>query len=219
MKKSTLFLVPAIFFIFCVLSATAYAQDEEEGKWRNFEVSMHIGLTMPSNIDWYDTLAAKTGLQFGGTGGYYLTDRIVLGSYFTYSQMATEDLPNVDVSAQNYKMYDIGIYGKYALTGESNFEPYVKLSAGANFLKFATWVGQYRTILREISYDPVFSGAGYLGAMYYTSDYGAIFVEAGYHIVMSKYTEGKFQDRIYTVPEDIKYAEVRAGVIVFFGPE
>ena len=123
------------------------------------------------------------------------------------------------VSAQNYKMYDVGLYGKYALTGESNFEPYAKLSVGVNFLKFATWVGQYNTILREISYDPVFSGAGYLGAMYYTSDFGAIFVEAGYHIVKSKYTQGKFQDRIFSMPEDVKYAEVRAGVIVFFGPE
>lgn len=216
MKKSALIFVLALLFVF---SAAAYAQDEDEGKWRNFEVSMNIGLTMPSNINWYDTLEAKNGLNFGGTGGYYFTERLCLGAYFTYSQMATEDLTEIDVSDQNYKMYDIGLYGKYAFTGESNFEPYIKLSAGANFTKFATWVGENSTVLREISYDPVFSGAGYLGAMYYTSDYGAIYFEAGYHIVMSKYTEGTFQDRLFTVPEDIKFAEIKAGVVVFFGPE
>ncbi len=217
MKKTALIFVLAIFLGF---STVAIAQEEEEtGNWRNFEVSMYGGLTLPSNIDWYDTLAAENGLHFGGSGGYYFNERICLGAYFTYSQMALPELADVDVTDMNYKMYDIGIYGKYAFVGESNFEPYVRLSAGANFAKFATWVGPDRRRLREVSYDPGLSAAGYLGAMYYTSDYGAIFAELGYHMDFLQYDEGTFQDITYSIPDDVKYAEVRVGVVVFFGPE
>lgn len=216
MKKSALFFILLMVLIF---SANLYAQEEEEEKWRNFEVSMYGGLTMSSNIDWYDSLAAKTGLHFGGTGGYYFTDKICLGVYFTYSQMGLEEPYGLDLRSQNYKMYNIGLYGKYAFSGESNLEPYIKLSAGANFPKFATWVGEFRTRMRELSYDPGFSGGGYLGLMYYTSDYGAIFIEAGYHMDLLQYNEGTYDEVTYVIPEDVKYAEVRAGVVVFFGPE
>ena len=216
MKKTSLLFVLVMFLIF---SSAAVAQDEEDGKWRNFEVSMHIGLTMPSNIDWYDTLAAKNGMNFGGAGGFYFTERLCIGAYFNYTQMAPEEVSSFDVADQKYKMYDVGLYGKYAFTGESNFEPYVKISAGANFAKYATWVGAARTQLREISYDPAFSGAGYLGASYYTSDYGAIFLEVGYHMDMLKYTQATYDDVIYSFPDDIKYIEIKAGVVVFFGPE
>ncbi len=217
MKKTSVVFILAMFLIF---ATAAIAQDEEEeGKWRNFEISMNIGLTMPSNIDWYDTLAAKNGIHFGMSGGYYLSERICLGSYFSYSQMAPEEVSSFDISDQKYKMYNVGLYGKYAFSGESNFEPYVKISAGINFAKFATWVGDFRTILREISYDPAFSGGLYLGASYFTSDYGALFLEVGYHIDKLKNTPAIYAGETFPFPEDIKYLELNIGVAVFFGPE
>lgn len=217
MKKTAVLFGLAMFLILC--SAVVAQDEEEEGKWRNFEVSMHGGMTIPSNIDWYDSLAAENGIHFGATGGYYLTERFCLGAYFTYSQMPPKDISSFDISKQKYKMYDVGLYAKYAFAGESNFEPYIKISAGINFAKYATWVGVAKTTFREISYDPAFSGAGYLGLSYYTSDYGALFVEVGYHQDMLKGTPAKFDDVTYGFQMDINYIEARAGIIVFFGPE
>lgn len=216
MKQTSVLFILAMFLIF---SSAAIAQDEEDENWRSFEVSIHAGLTMPSNIDWYDSLAAKNGMHFGAAGGYYLNERFCVGTYFTYSQMSPEEASSFNIGDQKYKMYDVGLYGKYAFTGESNFEPYIKISAGINFAKYATWVGDARTTLREISFDPAFSGAGYLGLSYYTSDYGAIFLELGYHLDMLKDSPAIYKDVSYPFPEDIKYLEIRGGVIVFFGPE
>ena len=133
--------------------------------------------------------------------------------------MSPQDVSSFDIGDQNYKMYDVGLYGKYAFTGESSFEPYIKISAGINFAKYATWVGDMKTTLRELSYDPAFSGAGYLGASLYTSDYGALFMEVGYHMDMLKGSPVEHGDEIYSFQMDINYIEVRAGVVVFFGPE
>ncbi len=216
MKTTSVLFILAMFMIF---SSAVVAQDEEEGKWRNFEVNMHAGLTMPSNIDWYDSLAAKTGTNFGISGGYYITEGLCVGSYFSYSQMALEEVTSFSVADQKYKMYKVGLYGKYAFTGESNFEPYVKVSVGINFAKFATWVGDARTILREISYDPAFSSGGYLGFSYYTSEYGALFFEVGYHIDKLKNTPAEFAGVSFPFPEDIKYLELKTGVVVFFGSD
>jgi len=216
MKKTSMLFILAMFLIF---SSAVVAQDEEDEKWRDFEVSMHIGLTMPSNIDWYDSLAAQNGVNFGASGGYYFNERFSLGVYFNYSQMSPEEVSSFDIRDQKYKMYDVGLYGKYAFSGESNFEPYLKISVGINFAKYSTWVGDMRTTLREISYDPAFSGAGYLGISYFTSDYGALFLEIGYHMDKLKNTPAEYKDVTYLFPEDIKYLELRAGVVVFFGPE
>jgi hypothetical protein len=217
MKKSTLLCVLTFILIFAV---NIFAQDDEEDeKWRNWEVSMFGGLTMPSGFDWYDSLKAKTGLNFGISGGYYFSNKLCFGLYFNYTQMAPEEPGSLDLRDLHYKMYDAGLYGKYAFAGESNFEPYIKLSAGANFPKFMTWVGPTRTRMREISYDPGLSAAGYLGAIYYTSDYGGIFLELGYHYDLIQYDEATFDDVTYVVPDDVNYIQINAGVTVFFGPE
>jgi hypothetical protein len=217
MKKSAVLISLAVFFIFA-LNAVAQDEDEEE-RWRNFEVAMQAGLGSPSNIDWYDTLQAKLGMNFGGAGGYYINDRICFGAYFTYTQLEIDNKTANDVSDLHYKMYDVGLYAKYAFTNESNFEPYIKLSAGANFAKYPTWVGPTRTVLRELSYDPGLSSAIYLGSIYYTSDYGGIYLEIGYHQDWLQYNEGDYAGVTYVIPEDVKYIQAKAGVTVFFGPE
>lgn len=220
MKKSSVLILLAMFLIF---SSVVVAQDEEEEEqWRNFEVGMNIGLTTSSNIDWYDSLKAKTGANYGAHGGMYISEDFCLGAYFTYAQMSPEELVGFSIADLKYKMYKVGLYGKYAFSGESNFEPYIKVSAGINFAKFATWVGPTvasRTTLREISYDPAFSGAATLGISYYTSDYGALFLEASYHLDKLKNTPAEHGQIIFPFPEDLTYIEIKAGIVVFFGPE
>jgi len=218
MKKSAFLISLAVLLIFA-LNVVAQEEEEESEKWRNFEVALQAGLGVPSNINWYDTLEAKAGVNFGGAGGYYFTNRICLGAYFTYTQFGIDNKTSNDVEDIHYKMYDVGLYAKYAFAGESNFEPYIKLSAGANFPKYATWVGPTRTILRELSYDPGLSTAAYLGAIYYTSDYGGIYLEVGYHQDWLQYDEADYAGVIHVIPEDVKYIQLKAGVTVFFGPE
>ncbi|UCD94582.1 MAG: outer membrane beta-barrel protein [Candidatus Zixiibacteriota bacterium] len=197
------------------LSISALAQDEEE-KWRNFEVTLNGGLTNPTSAltDWKDSLGAKLGFHLGGSGGFYFTNRICTGLYFSFAQMGMEG-----DWERNFKSYDFGGYLKYAFAGESNFEPYLKLSGGAVWPKYPIWVSPAQNKLREQSFDPGFGMAGYLGLLYYTSDYGGIFFEFGYHNDFLDGTETDYQGEIYTIEDDISYMDFRAGITVFFGPE
>ena len=147
--------------VLMAFSFTAYAQDDEE-KWRNFEVGIHGGLSLPSGdlADWNDSLGAETGFNFSVSGGYYFTDRICTGLYFAYTQHGMPD--GYDL---NFRMFDVGGYVKYAFTNESLFEPYVKLTGGMIWTKFPTWITQDQNVLREQSYDPAFSFGGYLGVI------------------------------------------------------
>jgi len=199
-----------------LFSITAYAQDEDEEKWRNFEVGITGGLSLPSGdlSDWNDSLGAETGFNLGIYGGYYFTADFCTGVYFTYTQ---EGMPE-DWSL-NYKFYDMGAYAKYAFSNESNFEPYVKLSAGVVWPKFPTWVTEEQNRLREQSYDPALSLGGYVGLLWYTAEYGGLYLEAGYH---SNFTDGTGTDwhgEKYELDANANYMEVKAGIMVFFGSE
>jgi hypothetical protein len=204
-----------ILTAFAALSISALAQ-EEEGRWRNFEVTLDGGLTMPSGAlsDWKDSLGAKLGFHLGGSGGFYFTDRICAGLYFSYTQLGLEG--DWD---RHFKSYDFGGYLKYAFAGESNFEPYLKASAGAVWPKYPMWVTPAQNKLREQSFDPELGLAGYIGLLYYTSDYGGLFLEFGYHNDFLEGTETDYQSEIYTIEDNVSYMDIRAGITVFFGPE
>lgn len=213
-KKSALLALMLIL----ALAVCAYAQEEEEQdeeKWRNFEVVAFGGLSLPSGefSDWNDTLGAGTGINFGAAGGYFFTEKICAGIYFEYAQFGVEDYE------QNYRLYNAGFYGKYCFVGESNFEPYVKLTAGSVWPKFATWITEDRNIMRELSYDPVPSVGLNVGTLYYTSDFGSIFLELGYQMAMTKDNLGEYGGVDYVLKDNINYINIRAGVTVFFGPE
>jgi hypothetical protein len=156
-----------ILVFILILTLSVSAQDKEQ-KWRNFEVSVTGGMTAPSQTltDWKDSLGAKTGLHFGGSGGYCFTNMLSAGVYFIYSQMAMKENYGL-----HFQMYDFGGYAKVAFGGESYFEPYFKVSAGANSVKLPTWVTPTRKLLREKAYDAGLSLGGYAGLLYYTSDY------------------------------------------------
>ena len=218
MKKSHLIFATLIFLIFAI---SVFAQEEEtatngqEEKWRNFEVSGFAGAALPSGgiKDWSDSIGAKTGLTFGANGGYYLTEKICLGAYFQYSQLGME------IYSRNHRLYDAGAYIKYAFVGESNFEPYVKLSAGVLWTKFATWVGPAYTRLRELSYNPGFKGALSAGLIYYTSDYGGVYAEMGYNYGAVKDKEEDYHSQKFNFSETVNYIDAKFGIVVFFGPE
>ncbi len=212
MKKSKLILFTLLFLS---LAVSAFSHEEEEEKWRNFEITGFGAFSIPTGAikDWSDSMGAKTGISFGGAGGYYFSDNLCLGVYFQYSQLGME------IYERNHRLYDAGAYLKYAFTGESNFEPYLKVSAGALFPKFATWVGPIRTRLRELSYDPGFKGSLSAGLLYYTSDYGGIYIEAGYNYASVKDKEAVYHSEKYFFEDNANYLDIKAGILVFFGPE
>jgi len=217
------FRVLMILALATAFAAGAMAQDDEEDfKWRNFEVTLTGGLSLPMGDlkDWNDSLGAKTGHNFGGSGGYYFNNRLCVGGYFEYSQFSLEEPnSNIDVSEMHYKMYKVGGYVKYALGGESYWEPFARLRAGANFAKFATWIGDNTLRLREVSYDPEVSVGLDLGLLYYTSDYGGVFVQVSYNYERLENTVGESFNEDYVLPYNANYITLNAGVTVFFGPQ
>lgn len=212
-KKSAILALMLILAL--AVCALAQEEEEDEGKWRNFEVVAFGGLSLPTGSlsDWNDTLGAELGINYGVSSGYYFTDKICAGVYFNYTQFGVEDYE------QNYRLYNAGFYGKYCFVGESNFEPYVKVSAGSLWPKFPTWITEDKNRLRELSYDPIPNVGLQAGLLYYTSDFGSIFLELGYQMGMTKDNEGEYGGKIYILKDNINYLNIRAGVTVFFGPE
>ncbi len=209
-KKSALLAL----LLLLALALSAFSQDDEE-KWRNFEVVASGGLSVPTGTlsDWNDTLGAKTGFNFGLAGAYYFTEKICAGTYLDYTQFNIKDY------TLSYRLYDGGLYGKYCFTGESNFEPYVKLSGGVVWPKFATWIGDDKNVLRELSYDPVMNFGLYIGTLYYTSENGSIFLELGYHYDQLKDSNSEYASTKHSLMDNVNYINVRIGLNVFFGPE
>jgi hypothetical protein len=214
MKRKGLILASILIMMFYVNS---FAQEQQDENWRDYEVSINAGMSMPSGAlkDWYDSLGAKSGMNVGISGGRYLNAKTCLGVYFSLIQFPIE---NKDF-ALHYNLYDIGAYAKYAFADESNFEPYVKMKLGADFAKFATWVGPNKTTLRELSYGAGLTLGVAAGAMYYTSDVGGLFVELGYNMAKLKDNEVEYGNVYYKLQDDVSHLDVKAGITVFFGKE
>jgi len=198
-----------------LLAIPSFADDDEE-KWRNFEVSLSTGLSIPSGdiTDWYDSLGAESGFHIGLAGGYYFTEGFCAGIYFNYSRWG---LPG-DYGL-NFQNYDVGSYLKYSLVNESNFEPYIKVSGGVVMPKYPTWETADFNILREQSYDAGYGFAGFLGITWFTSDFGSIFLELGYHNDLVDGVTANNFGIDYTLEGNTTYLELSTGVTVFFGPE
>jgi len=213
MKKTLFFTLAAILLL--AVTVVAQDEDEEEGKWRDFEVSIQGGLTVPGSYlsDWHDSLGAKLGFNASLSGGFYFTSALCAGLYFNYTQMGIDgDWDRV------FRMYDVGGYAKYAFEGESNLEPYGKVSFGIMVPKYPTWVPpNARNHLREQSYDPGFAAAIYAGLLYYTSYSGGIFAEVGYHNDFVKGARADYAD--CELDKNVNYFEIRLGILVFYGVE
>ncbi|SYZ73556.1 exported hypothetical protein [Candidatus Zixiibacteriota bacterium] len=210
MKKSVLLITTAIVLI---LAAGAMAQDEG-GKTRNFEVGVYTGLSLPMGDlkNWNDSMGAKTGFDFGLSGGYFLKENLSLGGYFTYTQFPVKLYSNM-----HYRFYNVGAYCKYAFVGESDWEPYVKIKAGADFAKFATWTEKDLNRLRELSYKPGLGMSLGAGILRYTSDNGGLFLEGEYHFAPLKSQKATYRDVDYKFDHNVNFLSFRFGVNVFFG--
>jgi hypothetical protein len=217
MKRfNQLFLIAVILML--SVSVLAQDEDDDEERWRNFEVIINSGLTGPLGefSNWNDSLDAAMGFHLAVAAGYYFTDKVCAGLYFAYTQNGIKG----DLGDQydiRFRMYDLGGYIKYVAANETNFEPFTQLSIGINTVKYPTWVTSAANELREQSYDPGLSTSLAAGLIYFTSDMGGIFLEGAYHYNFLKdakatYSEGYIKD-------DISYFEINAGVTVFFGPD
>ena len=203
-----------------LISGTALAQDEEFFVKDVLEVNFYGGAGIPSGSlrDFSDTLGAETGINFGLDFGYFLTNDLVFGFNFSHTQFS---IKNSDGTGNlNHKLYSPNLYLKYYFTGESDFIPYLKTSAGLEFAKFTTFVDNSAgRRFREISYDPVFAYGAGAGIFYFVSDFSGLFLEANYRAAVSAAeTEATYQDDIYLFGSELSRIDIHAGVRILIGP-
>jgi len=220
MKRS---LVLLSLFALLIFTSVAVAQEEEEEVFERdvLEINFFGGVDGPTGdlLDWKDTLGAKTGYNFGLDLGYFITEKIVSGVGFRFSQYSIagqeHDLAVVDLA---HRAYNPAVYLKYYLFPVSNFSPYVKVDGGLSFLKFTTWVTNPNgDRYRQLSYDPAFSFSIGAGGFLYTADYGGFFVEANYHRVLSSDVEADYEGGTYLFGDDISTWDIHGGLRVLIG--
>jgi len=213
--RSSLAKLTLVFLLLC--SLTAVAQEYEEQEKDVLELSLFGGAGIPGSSlkDWNDSLGTKTGWEIGLDFGYFLTPQLVLGFDFTYVQFAIDT--KTEAQSLHHRLYDPSLYLKYYIPIQnSNFAPYVKAHAGLDNAKFATLVVNPPRY-RELSYDPAFAFGVGVGAVYYTSYYSGIYVEANYHRALSKDAEKKFEDQTYKFGTNYGLIDIHAGIAVYFG--
>ena len=203
-----------------LISGSALAQDEDYFVKDVLEVNFYGGAGIPSGSlsDFSDSLGAGTGLNYGLDIGYFLTNDLVFGFNFSHTQFSIKDSDGT--GSLNHKLYSPNFYLKYYFTGESDFIPYLKTSAGLEFAKFTTFVDNPAgRRYREISYDPVFAYGAGAGIFYFISDFSGLFLEANYRAAVSAAdTEATYQDDIYKFDSDLSRIDIHAGVRILIGP-
>jgi len=230
MRKTS---IVAAAFVLLILSGSVFAQDEWEGR-DILEVSLYGGYAIPSGgISSWTTgqyfgesveRKAKNGFDLGLDIGYYLTPRVNLGINFIYTQFDA-DVPTGIVIPESldkhrHRLYNPNLYLKYAFEGESNFVPYLKVSAGVDNPKFSTWVQDQNDMtrkFRELSYDPALAFGAAAGLFYYTADFSGIFVEGGYHMGLTKDVKATYQGEEYTFGEDVGVIWINVGIKLIVG--
>ena len=204
----------------CLVPVFGWAQDEatagDEKDVLEVNVGAGLGLPMGAIKDWKDTLGAKSGPAGIFHVGYFLSANLVLGVNFTFDQFGIDSSdPNLK---QHHRLYSPGLYLKYHFFGTSDLVPFVELDAGADFVKFSTHVydnGDPK--YRELGYQPGFALGLAAGVHYYTSDFGGLFLQAGYHHGFTKNLTKTYGGNEYTFGENLNLLTLTAGIQVFFG--
>ena len=204
-----------------LISGTALAQDEDFFVKDVLEVNFYGGAGIPSGSlsDFSDSLGAETGFNYGLDIGYFLTNDLIFGFNFSHTQFSIKN--NDRTGKLNHKLYSPNLYLKYYFTGESDFIPYLKGSAGLEFAKFTTFVDNSAgRRYREISYDPVLAYGAGAGFFYFVSDFSGLFLEANYRAAVSAAeTEATYQDDIYLFGSELSRIDIHAGVRILIGPK
>ena len=219
MKKSVI-LFSALLLVFnCVV----LAQDDTEEYERDvLEITLFGGVDSPTGkmLEWHDSLGAKVGYDFGFDIGYFVTEPLIAGIGFRFSEYGI-DATEEDSAAEKLKhrSYNPNLYLKYYLRPTSNWSPYVKANVGMTFLKFTTLVhNDYGDRYRQIAYDPALSFGIGGGLFLYTADYGGFFVEGNYHVISSDGVEAEYEGSTYEFGDNLAAFDIRAGVRILIGP-
>lgn len=203
-----------------LISGSALAQDEDYFVKDVLEVNFYGGAGIPSGSlsDFSDSLGAETGVNYGLDLGYFLTNNLIFGFNFSHTQFSIKNSDGT--GSLKHKLYSPNLYLKYYFTGESDFIPYLKGSAGLEFAKFTTFVDNPAgRRYREISYDPVFAYGAGAGIFFFISDFSGLFLEANYRAAVSAAdTEATYQDDIYKFGSDLGRIDIHAGVRILIGP-
>lgn len=161
-------------------------------------------------------LNAKPGIGLDVGAGYYFTNSLIAGLYFSARNMGVEafDL--------HHRVFEAGVYGKFLFMDmtEKNWSPYIRLMVGLNFSKLTTRVMEDTLVIyRELAYDPALGTGVGLGAYLKLNQHGGVYVEGAYHMDMMDGVVGKFKSVDYAWGDKNQYVELRAGVAFNIGPK
>lgn len=162
-----------------------------------------------------DSLNAETGLGFDIGAGYYISNKLVAGLYFTVQTMGAKE---IDLS---HRVYEFGAFGKYLLLDltEKKLSPYVKFSAGLNFGKMTSKVfDDGRPVFRELSYKPTLGTAAAIGFQLKTNERGGLYLEFDYNFDFMEDVAGEFEDIDYSWAKNNAYLLIKAGIVFNIGP-
>lgn len=202
-----------------VLASGALAQDDEYYVKDVMEVNFFGGIGIPTGdiSNYSDTAGAGNGFNLGFDAGYFITFDWVAGLDFTYTQFPVEKTANAE--GLHHRLYSPSLYLKYYFNGGSDWIPYLKVHAGIDFPKFATFVTSTKgNRYREISFDPVFAYGIGAGLFKYTSDFSGLFVEVNYHRAISKDATATFEDVDYKFNDNLATVDVHGGIRILIGP-
>ncbi|MGH8014934.1 MAG: hypothetical protein ACREBV_01945, partial [Candidatus Zixiibacteriota bacterium] len=95
------------------ISSQALGQEEQAYVKDFMEVNLFGGGGIPSGDlkDFGDTTGAKTGFNIGLDAGFFITENLVGGLNFTFTEMSIED--NTTVGGLHHKLYNPNLYLKY----------------------------------------------------------------------------------------------------------
>lgn len=211
MKKSIILAVVCLFFVFGNL-----AYSEMTGK---FSFTPQAGINLP--IGDYGDLA-DLGLGFGGSIEYNLLSQFAVGGTFAYNLSGASDDykaalqviaagftgdPNATIDdVESFKIWSLGVHGKYNVPTQSKVTPFLKLGLGvygfspgdASFT-FSSGTGKF--VFDSETKFGVNPGAG---------------VNFNLSETMNVFFEGSFHN-IFIEGENIQYFNVFGGVTLMFG--
>ncbi len=234
LMKKTSVLTAVFLFLFCNCLIVAQDDSDEDEEKYVLELALYGGLGIPSGglTEWQtgqfeenpDVIdyAPEKGWDIGFDFGYFVTQKLVLGLNFNYTQFKIDAEKETN---HKHRLFSPAIYGKYLFEGETNFVPYVKATIGMDWAKFDTHVDDYddsrepRRVFREISYDPGLAYGLGLGLFYYTADYSGIYFEASYHNSMTDDKVATFDDFDYLMRENMGVIQINLGIRLLVSSE
>lgn len=202
-------------------SSVAFGQYEEVSE-QFIEGFVDVNGTLPMGYLKNDLLVpganlnATPGVGLDLGAGYFFTNTLIAGLYFSARNMGVEDF------GFHHRMFEAGLYGKYQFMDatEKSWTPYLRITVGLNFSKLATRVKDGdRYVYRELSYDPALGTGAGLGLYLKLNNRGGIYAEGAYHIDMMDGVGGEFKGVDYNWGDNNQYVVIGAGVVFNIGPK